>query len=270
MKCLKKMFLLVAVMMMSTALSFASLKDERLANVAVFPDGRYMDILGYNNGDMQTNGEANILKVIRPGDMVFDVGAHIGEWSLHVLRRQPLVSIHGFEPLPMLFDTLKAALQPYQAEISPLALSYTKGEASFVYYPSLPGLSTLHQRPEVEKMLGLDPVFLTVQTERLDTYCIERNISRIHFLKIDTEGNEWLVLAGADGLIRKQAIDMIQFEYGGCYLDSKATLKQIYEYLTLCGYSIYRIIPEGLIYIDQWRPELENYVYSNYFAIRNN
>lgn len=40
----------------------------------------------------------------------------------------------------------------------------------------------------------------------------------------------------------------------------------MYELLVSKGYSIYRIIPNGLVKINTWDPNLENFVYSNYFA----
>ena len=88
-------------------------------------------------------------------------------------------------------------------------------------------------------------------------------------MKIDTEGNELYVLLGAEKLLQKQAIDIIQFEYGGCYLDSKTTLHQVYRYLRSKGYTIYRIASDGLIEIPIWHKKLENFAYSNYLAVKN-
>lgn len=242
---------------------------SRLALVSIVQDEPLYDQIGYDNCDMQTNGEKMILSIIRDGDIVFDVGAHIGEWSLRALESQPNITIYGFEPIPALFDVLNINLASRPAHLNMLALSDKKGETSFIYYPELPGMSTLHQRHEIETELGLNPIVLNVRTERLDAFCTQHQISHIDFVKIDTEGNEWFVLQGAQKLLKKQAISLIQFEYGGCYLDSKTTLKQIYDYLTGYKYSIYRIAPFGLIKISSWRPELENFFYCNYLAVKN-
>ena len=126
----------------------------------------------------------------------------------------------------------------------------------------------MHRRYAVEKAHGMAPLLLTVQLETLDHFTSEHQIHQINFLKIDTEGNEMNVLLGAKDLLEKQAIDIIQFEYGGTYLDSKTTLHQVYSYLQSHGYTIYRIASFGLIEIPTWRQALENYAYSNYLAVK--
>ena len=244
-------------------------QNDRLNGLVVLQDGPLLDAKGYNNINMMNNGERAVLaKAIRFDDIVFDVGAHIGEWSLVLLNIQPQVSIYCFEPVPGLNNKLKNNLNQRPASINMLALSDVQGEATFVYYPNHPALSTLHRRPRVEQRLKMDPVFLNVALERLDNFCDQHQIAHINFLKIDTEGNELNVLRGAERLLLNREIDLIQFEYGGCYLDSNTTLKQVYELMTKYGYSIYRIHATGLIKISQWRQALENFQYSNYLAVK--
>lgn len=240
--------------------------NERLKDFIIIEDSVNLDGIGYNNCNMQTNGEKEVLKAIQPVDIVIDVGAHKGEWSLNVVLQQQNVTIYGFEPLPMLWENLQKALEKYHFSLVPIALSDTSGEKQFVYYEKLPGMSTLHQRPLQETQLEMIPYYLTVPTQRLDDFCEKNNIDRINFIKIDTEGNEAAVLLGCEKMLNAKAIDIIQFEYGGCYIDSKTTLKQIYDYLTQRGYSIYRIYGSGLIKVSIWRDNLENYFYCNYLA----
>jgi hypothetical protein len=69
-------------------------------------------------------------------------------------------------------------------------------------------------------------------------------------------------------MLTNHAIDFMQFEYGGCYLDAKTTLKQAYDYLTERGYVVFKLCSKGLIHINRWDDKLEDYVYSNYFVLR--
>ena len=88
----------------------------------------------------------------------------------------------------------------------------------------------------------------------------------INFIKIDVEGHEVKVLEGLGNYLNKEFIDFIQFEYGGCNLDSKTSLMEIYNLLTNKGFKIAKILQKGL-YLRNYNPDLENYVYSNYVAV---
>ena len=70
-----------------------------------------------------------------------------------------------------------------------------------------------------------------------------------------------------DPMISARRIDLIQFEYGGCYLDAKSTLKEVYHFLKAHGYRLFRILPHALKPIPAWEESLENYQYSNYVAM---
>lgn len=254
-----------------SSLAYSQNSKDWLKHFTIIPDGPSLDPVGYGDLFMQTNGEYAVLQhAILPGSLVFDIGAHTGEWSLHVLScHAPHISLYTFEPVPYLFDQLCINLKAFKAVNNRLAISNKNTTSVFTYYPQHPGLSTLYQRHEIEKQLHMAPLLFPVTTETLDSFCESRNITHIDFVKIDTEGSEWDVLSGAQHLVQNRAIETIQFEYGGCYLDSKTTLKQIYDYLTLYHYSVYRMAGNMLIEISNWRPELENYTYSNYLAVKN-
>ena len=116
-------------------------------------------------------------------------------------------------------------------------------------------------------MSGTILKLIEVEQDSLENFCADHSIDRIDFLKIDTEGAEWRILKGAESLLQHGRIGAIQFEYGGCYLDAGATLEQAYHLLTSNNYLVFRIVPSGLLHIALWDNALENYLYSNYFAV---
>lgn len=256
-------------MVIASSFNYANIMDERFSSQVFLEISPNNENLGYNDTCMNTNGEKNVLKIIKNNDIIFDIGANNGEWSLNANEGKQDIITYAFEPIPSIYDYLTSILKPYRAFVSPLAISSEKGTAEFIYYEGIPCLSTLHERPEIENRFNLKQTKITVMTERLDNFCEDKDITKINFLKIDTEGNEWAVLLGAERLLQKGSIEVIQFEYGGCYLDSKTTLEQVYNYLLEFGFSIFRITPSGLLHIKQWNSSLENYCYSNYLAIKN-
>lgn len=228
------------------------------------------EIKGYGH-DFNINGEKAVMQhFLKPENVVFDVGANRGEWSQLALEKAPTIRLFSFEPLPVVFENLKMRFLSFD-NVYPFnfAFSDEQGKATFYYYTQFSELSGFHDRPVLREVLGEQfstPEAISVSLETLDYFCSSYSISGIDFLKIDTEGAEWKVLNGAKNLLMNHRIHFIQFEYGGCYIDSKTTLKQVIRFLTENHYVIFKIIPEGLIHISRWDASLENYEYSNYFA----
>ena len=226
--------------------------------------------VGYKNSNMQTNGELTLLwNFLKQGDIVFDVGANRGEWSQHALEKTSSIQLFAFEPIPEVFAILKMNfLSLSNVKIFAYALSNDLGKASFYHYLEHSDMSGFYDRPILQSNFNYNPPQqISVALETLDHFCSTQSVSKIDFLKIDTEGAEWKVLDGARNLLENHQIRAIQFEYGGCYTDAGTTLKQVVQLLTKNGYIIFRIIPTGLIHISHWSPSLENFEYSNYFAI---
>lgn len=218
--------------------------------------------IGYDNCLMKENGEHLILKtLVHTGDIVFDVGANVGEWSSHVLALKKHVTLHAFEPIPTLCQKLYNIIN--KNRVHNLALSNTCGTEILYCYINH-RLSSLYER----KSAHLQPKqIIQISTDTLSNVCRNCGIDTINYLKIDTEGAELFVLQGAQELIDNHMIELIQFEYGGAYKDAGTTLQQVYDLLTQAGYSIYRIVPQGLEYLDAWNNSLECFKYSNYLAV---
>lgn len=245
--------------------------SSRLSNTKIYYDTSDIEQLGFDNSNSDINGEAALLPhLIKPGDIVFDVGANQGEWSRKILDVQPSVSLYAFEPVDSTFNTLKENMADTEANIYNIALSKRSGKKTFYHYNQSnqsARMSTFYRRNSVEENLNIQPVAVQINTKSLSSFCKSHSIDKIDFLKIDTEGAELDVLKGATSLLQSNKIETIQFEYGGTYTDAGITLKEICTLLTQYGYIIFRILPDGLAYIHSWHDSLENYRYSNYLAV---
>ena len=242
--------------------------------IVVYPNLGENIHAGYNNCNFLNNGENLIIRsFIKKNDIIFDVGANRGEWTKAVLDEAPFEGkIYCFEPILNIFQALEKLKKQYigingTVNCFNTALGKKDGELTINYFPSEEscGCSTFFERP----LLGnITTQKVKVKITSLDLIAREQNISHINFLKIDTEGSELNVLLGAKDLIENNNIDVIQFEYGGTYLDANIKLSQVYDFLKTNNYLIFRIISQGLIFIDEWNDSLENFQYSNYLALK--
>lgn len=105
-----------------------------------------------------------------------------------------------------------------------------------------------------------------VKMSTIDIYCKENNIDRIHFLKFDIEGHELNALNGANKMLKDKKIDIIQFEFGGCNIDSRTFFRDFF-YLLKDNYTIYRILKDGLFEISKYKEQYEIFDTINYLAI---
>jgi len=244
--------------------------------IKLHPAERSIQSAAVRDHFIEQNGELLVIQnFIRPDSRVFDVGACIGGWTQSVLDHfaSRALEIHLFEPVPASYHTLLGNLSAAAAASSLVfnhaAVAGQEGTQWFFHYESASVLSTLHRRYEAEKAYGIPaPKSFPVRTITLDRYCSGKQIERIDFLKIDTEGGEFNVLRGAERLLASGGIEYVQFEYGGTYLDARTTLREVYEFLRRYRYEIYKIVPDGLIYLPQFDPSYEDYQYSNFLAVR--
>ncbi|WP_254173819.1 FkbM family methyltransferase [Planktothrix pseudagardhii] len=221
----------------------------------------------------QQSGESQVIqKFIQPGSIVFDLGANLGHWTQEVLRNSTDPEIHLFEALPNNYNTLikNLASKFKNSRIIPnsFAISSQPGIQTFYHYLNHPALSTFHRRISVENIGILQyPQEIKILRNTIDNYCYQQQIKRINFIKIDVSGHELEVLRGAEIYLSKGKIDYLQFEYGGTYLDAKTTLKEVFSYLQSFRYSIFKILPDRLHYLPNFKPEYENYEGSNFLAV---
>lgn len=233
---------------------------------------------GYNNCDFFTNGENYCLSKYLHQDIrvIFDVGANIGNWTSMALIYAPAATVYAFEPCPSIFELLTINMRSYEkVKCLSFGLSDQEKIADFFVWGGAEdiensGLNGLYNRNILEEIFNRKNKKIQVQLITLDEFCKKNNIDHIDFLKIDTEGNEYFVLLGAEKMISNHQIDIIQFEYGGTFVDSNSTLELIYNFLIAKGYDVLRILPNGHLPITVWDSELENFQYSNYLAIRSN
>jgi FkbM family methyltransferase len=148
-----------------------------------------------------------------------DIGAHSGGILREILRCAPLGRHIAYEPLPHLAAEL--AREFPEVQVRAAALSDHEGQADFVYDRSEPMRSTLdpHAFTDHEHSTTIE-----VPIEKLDT-TIEPGYTPT-LIKIDVEGSEARVLAGAVETLRRSQ-PIVVFEHGGGGTSSPAEVYSI-------------------------------------------
>jgi FkbM family methyltransferase len=148
--------------------------------------------------------EPGVLKFARDrigrGSTVFDVGAHIGEWTLLFSELVgPSGRVVAFEPDPVARASLKKNLAMNgvsNATVEEVCVSDKAGRATLRAARFGSGLSSI-VRPHGE---GGGYNELEVDATTLDEYCEARAVSP-DWIKIDAEGSEPLIVRGMQRLI---------------------------------------------------------------------
>jgi FkbM family methyltransferase len=135
-----------------------------------------------------------------------DVGANNGQFLSLLAAAAPSGEHHAFEPIPHLAAALRGAFP--NVTIHELALAAEGGTSSFVHVQSDEAFSGILRRDYhgSERL-----AFTAVATARLDDVLPESY--RPSFVKIDTEGAEGQVLAGAQELLARER-PIVVFEHG--------------------------------------------------------
>ena len=144
-----------------------------------------------------------------PGWSVVDVGANVGAFSMLQARRG--ASVHSFEPNPGCFRRLSAAVTANglgdQVKVHNQAVSDRPGRARFRVTDGCTLLGSLAGDPGPDEPAGSYPVDVVALDEALSG----DGVGHVDLLKIDVEGAELKVLAGAEATL--DAVDRVVMEY---------------------------------------------------------
>lgn len=162
--------------------------------------------------------------------------------------------VHYFEPnaeflekLNPLVHNTKSYLNNFGLSDKNESLEYYNEQQSFVHRKLTHPDTYMHWTKSV------------FEVKRADEYIQKNNIESIDFLKIDTEGFEFNVIRGFGDKIKN--VKVIQFEYGGTYIDSGDKLKDVVEYLIRYGFASFTYLKhDGMIPLTNLD---DHYNYSN-------
>jgi FkbM family methyltransferase len=202
----------------------------------------------------------------RPESFV-DIGANVGNYTAEVLKRCPGIRCLVIEPAKLNITRLRERFggQAYVA-LRQCALASESGHRILFSDIAGSGLASLTKRDlahrDIEMALRED-----VQTMRFDELLSGWPTpgGRIDYVKIDVEGHELEVLAGFGERLRQ--VRLVQFEFGGCNIDTRTFIRDFWTFFDENGFLLYRITASGPRRIWRYSEALEFFVTTNFVAV---
>ena len=199
--------------------------------------------------------------------IVLDVGANIGNWTQSFAEAFPESQIVAFEPGASAFKVLGSRFQSRpNINCVNLGLSDRDAEVTLFSDSEASGLSSINKRRLDHFSIKFDKQE-TIRVTKLDSWISSNpKYSTPTILKLDVEGHELSVLAGAKETIKN--IQLVQFEFGGGNLDSKTYFQDFWYFFVKLNFDLYRLSPRGPVKVNGYSEMLEVFRPTNYLAVR--
>lgn len=174
--------------------------------------------------------------------VIFDVGAHVGFYTVLAAMANASATVYAFEPLAPVFERLERNIRLNLLEnvaTQNQAVGKVDGEAQFFHVPGIIPCSSslsgafMHGTPHVTSA--------PVSVVRLDTFSMSRGIGKIDLMKLDTETTEPDVLAGMGRLLADYRPDVF------CEVLPRADADALTAILQPLGYSFHLLTEAGPI-----------------------
>jgi FkbM family methyltransferase len=166
------------------------------------------------------------LQEIRPGDIVLDIGANIGLYTLpSAFKLQGNGYVFAFEPVPIWFKRLQENIELNELSNSNLLVPYNigfsnKNKTCDMIIKEVQGSGMGSISPNYQKHLDTDKVIsIPVRLVQGDQFLREQGIPHPNLVKIDVEGAELAVLQGLEKSLRHEDCRLILCEVHPKFMD---------------------------------------------------
>jgi FkbM family methyltransferase len=189
-----------------------------------------------------------MLAFLNPGDIVYDVGANLGLYSVTLAKR---VGAQGqvicFEPRLSTFERLKANIELNELKnvrCFQKALGEQRAKLPIYTFPEEPWLSSLVEGHA--KVLGSAPSVESVEVEVGDNFRKAHNLPIPRAIKIDVEGFEYSVMRGLGETLRDPHCQFVGCEMHPHLLPQGITPQHVIELLRSYGFNRIELSACGL------------------------
>jgi FkbM family methyltransferase len=224
-----------------------------------------IDFSIYLLGAFEPGTQATLKKLVKPGDVVFDIGANIGAHTLGIAQSVgPRGRVFAFEPADFAFEklcrnlALNPDLAPHTFPQQILLAASPSDRSDPEIYASWPLRSSVSVHP---KHRGRLVSTTKASVDTLDAFVARHILSRLDLVKIDVDGHELPVLQGARETLDRfrptlvmEMSPYIHAEHNNSFADFIALLKSLHyslrnadngEAVPLDLAQLERLIPDG-------------------------
>lgn len=204
------------------------------------------EILAFGAYDRALHGALE--RLVKPGMTCLDVGANIGDATLHMARLcGPSGKVHAFEPAPFVCARLREHVIANEFQdrivVHQLALSDFEGTASFCFASSVienQGMGSLVNQDASSISLRTE-----VQSQTLDAFVDRVGIESIGLVKIDIQGGETMFFRGAAEAFRRFRPPLL-LEIGSRELAAIGSNSMLFlQMVESLGYRVYMLRRDG-------------------------
>jgi FkbM family methyltransferase len=164
-------------------------------------DQRVTPIETFNFDTYEFDDFKMILKLIKDGQVILDIGGNIGFHAVSLGSEFPNAKVYSFEPIPKTFAYLKKHVEANglkNVQVFNHGFSDSEKDLVFYFYPEGSGNASsanLSERTDAEK--------ITCHVSVVDKFVKEKNL-KVDFIKCDVEGAEFFVFKGAEQVLKEQ------------------------------------------------------------------
>ena len=146
-------------------------------------------------GNVDWGSEHLLYTLLKTRGVFLDVGAHIGYYSLYMHRK--VQAVHCFEPDPRARKLLEVSLKDTpNVQIYPYAVGARSCKVQFTMDRDAELSHLANTGDRRDQQIEVDMV-------SIDSFVAERRLG-VEAIKIDVEGHDHAVIAGAEGVLRTQ------------------------------------------------------------------
>ncbi len=180
-----------------------------------------------------------LLEILRPNppQVIYDVGANVGTWTLLSKALFPQAQVHAFEPLPMHTEKFRRStgeligVHVHEIGLGPQTARTVMKVTDFSDASSLLALTA-----QGKKQWRLEQVAeIPIQIERMDDWVSTHHLPSPDLIKLDVQGFELEVLRGAEQTLAGTKAVLLEASFQNLY-EGQCRFDELVSWLAQAGF----------------------------------